>query len=60
MTNYVRLARTLRDLLGIVETIKERGTGFLSLAEDIETTTPAGELIFHRGGPGNSTSLPPC
>ena len=44
---YDRLARSLRDLLDIVEAIKARGAGFRSLAEDIDTTTPAGELIFH-------------
>jgi DNA invertase Pin-like site-specific DNA recombinase len=47
VTKYDRLARSLRDLLDIVELIKERGAGFRSLAEDIDTTTPAGRLIFH-------------
>ena len=47
VTKYDRLARSLRDLLDIVEVIKERGGGFRSLAEDIDTTTPAGRLIFH-------------
>lgn len=47
VTKYDRLARSLRDLLDIVEVIKERGGGFQSLAEDIDTTTPAGRLIFH-------------
>lgn len=47
VTKYDRLARSLRDLLDIVEAIKERGAGFRSLAEDIDTTTSAGELIFH-------------
>jgi len=47
VTKYDRLARSLRDLLDIVESIKERRAGFRSLAEDIDTTTPAGELIFH-------------
>ncbi|MCG7495228.1 recombinase family protein [Thalassobius sp. Cn5-15] len=47
VTKYDRLARSLRDLLDIVDAIKERGAGFRSLAEDIDTTTPAGELIFH-------------
>ena len=47
VTKYDRLARSLRDLLDIVEAIKDRGAGFRSLAEDIDTTTPAGELIFH-------------
>lgn len=47
VTKYDRLARSLRDLLDIVEAIKERGGGFRSLAEDIDTTTPAGRLVFH-------------
>ena len=47
VTKYDRLARSLRDLLDIVETIKERGGGFRSLAEDIDTTPPAGRLVFH-------------
>lgn len=47
VAKYDRLARSLRDLLDIVETIQERGAGFRSLAEDIDTTTPAGRLIFH-------------
>ena len=47
VAKYDRLARSLRDLLEIVEVIKERGGGFRSLAEDIDTTTSAGRLIFH-------------
>ena len=47
VTKYDRLARSLRDLLDIVEAIKARGGGFRSLAEDIDTPTPAGRLIFH-------------
>lgn len=47
VTKYDRLARSLRDLLDIVEAIKEQGAGFRSLAEDIDTTTPAGRLVFH-------------
>lgn len=47
VTKYDRLARSLKDLLEIVETIQERGAGFRSLAEDIDTTTPAGRLVFH-------------
>lgn len=46
-TKYDRLARSLKDLLEIVETIGEAGAGFRSLGEDIDTTTPAGRLIFH-------------
>ena len=47
VTKYDRLARSLRDLLDIVEAINARGGGFRSLAEDIDTTTSAGRLIFH-------------
>ena len=47
VAKYDRLARSLKDLLEIVETIRERGAGFRSLAEDIDTTTPAGRLVFH-------------
>ena len=47
VTKYDRLARSLRDLLELVEAIKDRGAGFRSLAEDIDTTTPAGRLVFH-------------
>jgi DNA invertase Pin-like site-specific DNA recombinase len=47
VTKYDRLARSLKDLLEIVEKIGERGAGFRSLAEDIDTTTPAGRLTFH-------------
>lgn len=47
VTKYDRLSRSLQDLLTIVEAIREKGAGFRSLAEDIDTTTPAGRLVFH-------------
>lgn len=47
VAKYDRLARSLRNLLDIVEAIKDQGAGFRSLAEDIDTTTPAGRLVFH-------------
>ena len=47
VTKYDRLARSLRDLLDLVDTIQAHGAGFRSLAEDIDTTTPAGRLVFH-------------
>lgn len=47
VTKYDRLARSLRDLLDIVDAIQARGAGFRSLAEDIDTTTSAGRLVFH-------------
>jgi len=47
VTKYDRLARSLKDLLEIVELIQARGAGFRSLGEDIDTTSPAGRLVFH-------------
>ena len=47
VTKYDRLSRSLQDLLAIVEAIRSKGAGFRSLAEDIDTTTPAGRLVFH-------------
>jgi DNA invertase Pin-like site-specific DNA recombinase len=47
VTKYDRLARSLKDLIEIVGAIRERGAGFRSLGEDIDTTTPTGRLIFH-------------
>lgn len=47
VTKYDRLSRSLQDLLGIVAAIRAKGAGFRSLAEDIDTTTPAGRLVFH-------------
>jgi DNA invertase Pin-like site-specific DNA recombinase len=47
VAKYDRLSRSLQDLLSIVEAIREQGAGFRSLAEDIDTTTPAGRLVFH-------------
>ncbi len=47
VTKYDRLARSLKDLIEIVEQIRERGAGFKSLGEDIDTTTSAGRLVFH-------------
>ena len=47
VTKYDRLARSLQDLLEIVRTVQAAGAGFRSLAEDIDTTTPAGRLVFH-------------
>jgi DNA invertase Pin-like site-specific DNA recombinase len=47
VTKYDRLSRSLQDLLSIVEAVGAKGAGFRSLAEDIDTTTPAGRLVFH-------------
>jgi DNA invertase Pin-like site-specific DNA recombinase len=42
-----RLGRSLRDLMDIISALRQRGIGFRVLQESIDTTTPAGELIFH-------------
>ncbi len=47
VTKYDRLARSLKDLLDIVDQIQAEGAGFRSLGEDIDTTSPAGRLVFH-------------
>ena len=47
VAKYDRLARSLKDLLEIVDLIQDRGAGFRSIGEDIDTTTPAGRLVFH-------------
>ena len=42
-----RLGRSLRDLIETVTALGERGVGFRSLTESIDTTTPGGRLVFH-------------
>jgi DNA invertase Pin-like site-specific DNA recombinase len=42
-----RLGRSLRDLIDIISALRQRGIGFRVLQGSIDTTTPAGELIFH-------------
>ena len=42
-----RLGRSLPDLVQIVTKLKASGIAFQSLAEQIETSSAAGELVFH-------------
>jgi DNA invertase Pin-like site-specific DNA recombinase len=42
-----RLARSLRDLITMIEDFEQRGIHFRSLTEEINTATPGGKLIFH-------------
>ena len=42
-----RLGRSLRHLIDTVSALEERGIGFRSLQEAIDTTTSGGRLIFH-------------
>lgn len=42
-----RLGRSLPDLVQIVAELEQRGVGFESLTEKIETDSAAGRLVFH-------------
>ena len=42
-----RLGRSLPDLVRIVGDLEQRGVGFESLAEHIETGSATGKLVFH-------------
>src|SRR6266498_5966285 len=42
-----RLGRTLKQLIELVNDLQQRGIGFKSLTENIDTTSPGGKLIFH-------------
>jgi DNA invertase Pin-like site-specific DNA recombinase len=45
-----RLSRSLKDLLHLMERIKEADAGFRSLTEAIDTTTPAGRMMMRMVG----------
>jgi len=45
-----RLGRSLPHLLKIIADLREKGVGFRSLTEQMDTTTPHGELLFHLFG----------
>lgn len=45
-----RLSRSLKDLLILLERIEQRGAGFRSLTESIDTTTPAGRMMMQMVG----------
>lgn len=42
-----RLGRSLSDLVQVVSDLEQRGIGFESMTEKIETGTAAGKLVFH-------------
>ncbi len=42
-----RFGRSLKDLVARIEELGERGVGFMSLQESIDTTSPTGKLVFH-------------
>ena len=42
-----RLGRSLKHLIETITSLNERGIGFKSITESIDTTTSGGKLIFH-------------
>lgn len=42
-----RLGRSVADLIHLVNEIQGKGAGFISLQDNIDTTTPHGKLTFH-------------
>jgi hypothetical protein len=51
-----RLGRSLRHLVDTVNGLANRGVGFRSLQEAIDTTTPGGKLVFHSSRPWPSSN----
>ena len=41
-----RLGRSIRELIELVNGLKDRGVGFRSLRESLDTTTLGGKLVF--------------
>lgn len=44
--SYSRFARNTKDLLELVEKLNEKGVNFVSLKEQIDTSTPQGRLML--------------
>jgi len=42
-----RLGRSLKHLIELMTELENRGIGFQSIQESIDTTTPGGKLVFH-------------
>lgn len=42
-----RLARSLKDLMAIVEGLNAEGIGFQSITDNVDTTTSGGKFFFH-------------
>lgn len=45
-----RAGRSLKHLIELLRSLQERGVEFMSLTEQIDTTTPGGKLVFHLMG----------
>ena len=42
-----RVGRSLRDLIDTINILNDKGVGFRSLTENLNTTSPSGMLLFH-------------
>ena len=42
-----RVGRSMKQIVDFMEELKEEGVGFVSLHDQIDTTTPMGKLVFH-------------
>jgi hypothetical protein len=51
-----RLGRSLKHLIQVVGALQQRGIGFRSVTEQIDTTTPGGKLVSMSSGPSPSAS----
>jgi DNA invertase Pin-like site-specific DNA recombinase len=45
-----RLGRSLSHLVEVLRFIEAKGAGFVSLTENIDTTSAGGRLVFHMMG----------
>jgi len=46
VTDLGQLGRSPRELISVVEQVRERGAGLRSLREDLDTTAPGGDAVF--------------
>lgn len=44
--SYSRLARSTKDLINLVQQLKDKGVNLISAKENIDTNTPQGRLMF--------------
>ena len=46
-TRLSRAMRSLKHLLALADGLRERGVGLVVLKQQIDTSTPTGQLVFH-------------
>ena len=56
VTRLERLGRSLRELLETVDALKARGIHLVSLEERLDSSSAAGELVFHVSAPLRTSS----